>query len=217
MGAGQFDQGGLYNVSYTLGQTAAGPYGKFGEDEESYYFIGAGFQYIYQIGEFRFTISDIDIDLGLLSPGSHSAASNTLGISTRGAGGYTIYAYEQYPLAHVAGLDFIPDTDCDDGFTCTPSLAKPWTDESVPGFGFNAQGDNVSQDFTTANPDCLTNDQCFRPFANASAGDNMEAIMESEEIASNEQATITYKAGIGGGQAAGRYETGIIYVVVPGY
>ena len=217
MGSGKFDQGTAYNVSYTLGQSGAGPYGSYGESENSYYFIGAGFQYIYQIGEFSFTISDIDIDLGELMPGTHNTGSNVLTISTRGAGGYTIYTYEQYPLAHANGLDFIADTSCDTGYTCTVTAAKPWMTESIAGFGFNAVGDNVSTDFTTANPVCITDTQCFRPFANVSGGGTMQAIMSSTDIAKDEQATITYKAGIEGDQVAGQYETGIIYVAVPGY
>jgi len=216
MGAGK-REGTLYNVSYTLGQTGAGPYGDFGAGSSTY-FIGAGFQYIYQIGTFGFSISDIDIDLGSLAPGAHNSANNTLTISTRGAGGYSIYTYEQHRLALQGGTDWIPDTQCDPGYTCTVSSAKPWTDQDEPGFGFNAQGDNVSADFTAAgNADCSSDDECFRPFADASQGGNMQVIMSSTNIARSEQAQITYKAGISGDQTAGNYQTGIIYVAVPGY
>jgi len=215
MGAGK-REGTLYNVSYTLGQTAAGPYGDYGPG--STYFVGAGFQYIYQIGDFAFTISDTDIQLGYLTPGIHNDAQNTLTISTRGAGGYTVYAYEQYRLAHQGGLDWIPNTSCDPGYTCTVDSAKPWIDEDEPGFGYNAQGDTVSSDFTQAgNLDCSSDDECFRPFADASLGGVMQAVMSDLNIAKNEQALITYKAGVDGSQTAGRYETGIVYVAVPGY
>jgi hypothetical protein len=217
MGAGQFDPSTSYNMTYTLGQIAAGPYGDYGDDEESYYFIGAGFQYIYQIGTFSFSISDIDIDLGTLTPGSHNTGTNYITISTRGAGGYTIYSYEQYRLAHRGGLDFIDDTECDVGYTCYVDQAEPWQTESVPGFGFNISGDNVAEDFTTANPNCIDNTYCFRPFADVSTGGTMQEIMGSEAIANSERADIIYKAGIDGAQAAGHYETGIVFVAVPGY
>lgn len=218
MGAGKYDDpSNAYNVSYTLGQTAAGPYGTYAEGEDSYYFIGAGFQYIYQIGEFAFSISDINIDLGQLVPGAHNTDTNTITISTRGGGGYSIYAYEQYPLSHIGGTDYIPNTTCDTGYTCTTSAAKPWLTETIPGFGFNANGDNVSTDFTTTNPICLTNTDCFRPFANAAASQPMQVIMSSTAIADEESATITYKAGVAGDRAAGRYETNIVFVAVPGY
>lgn len=215
MGAGK-REGTLYNVSYTLGQTGAGPYGDFG-DTGSYYFVGAGFQYIYQIGDFSFTISDTDLDLGELTPGAHNTVNNTLTISTRGAGGYTVYAYELHRLALEGGTAWIPDTECDPGYTCTVDDAKPWIVTSEPGFGYNAQGDTVSQDFTASNLDCSTDDECFRPFADASQGGTMQVVMSSDVIARNEEALITYKAGISGAQAAGRYSTGIVYVAVPGY
>ena len=217
MGAGQFDPSTSYNMTYTLGQIAPGPYGDYGSDEESYYFIGAGFQYIYQIGTFNFTISDIDIDLGVLTPGSHNTGTNYITISTRGAGGYTIYAYEQYRLAHLGGLDFIKDTECDTGYTCYINQAEPWQSENIPGFGFNISGDNVAKDFTTANPSCINNTYCFRPFADVSTGGTMQTIMSSEKIAHIERADIIYKAGIDGAQTAGNYETGIVFVAVPGY
>ncbi len=217
MGAGQFNPGDSYNISYTLGQIAAGPYGDYGAEEESYYFIGAGFQYIYQIGNFNFTISDTNINLGTLTPGVHNTGSNYITINTRGAGGYTIYTYEQYPLTHQGGLNFIEDTTCDVGYTCYPDQAQPWQTESTPGFGYNVSGDNVETDLTTSNPNCLTDTYCFRPFANAAEGASMQPIMSSDAIANNERGDIIYKAGIEGGQAAGRYETGIVFVAVPGY
>ncbi len=215
MGAGK-REGSLYNVSYTLGQTAAGPYGDYGAGGSTY-FVGAGFQYIYQIGDFAFSISDTDLELGYLVPGIHASAQNTLTISTRGAGGYTVYAYEQHRLAHHGGLDWIPDTECDSG-TCAVNLAKPWINESVAGFGYNAQGNTVSDDFTAAgNLDCSSDDECFRPFADASQGGTMQVVMNSDVIARNEQALITYKAGVDASQTSGRYQTGIIYIAVPGY
>ncbi len=215
MGAGK-REGTLYNVSYTLGQTAAGPYGDFG-DTGSYYFVGAGFQYIYQIGEFRFTISDTDLDLGELTPGVHNTVQNTLTISTRGAGGYKVYTYELHRLMLANGLAWIPDTECDPGYSCNVDDAKPWINQNEPGFGYNAQGNTVEEDFTSDNPDCLADDECFRPFADASQGGSMQLVMSSDNVAKNEEALITYKAGIGGAQAAGHYTTGIVYIAVPGY
>jgi hypothetical protein len=45
----------------------------------------------------------------------------------------------------------------------------------------------------------------------------MQPVMSSANIVKDESVTITYKVGIAATQAAGDYETSIIYVAVPGY
>ncbi len=222
MGSGQTERqpGQSYSVSYTLGQTAAGPYGAYrGDPAGVNYFIGSGFQYIYQIKYFTFTISETNIDLGVLTPGIFSNASNQLYISTQGAGGYSVYAYELYPLMHRSGEAYIPDTLCNAGVTCDETEAKEWTDPDEPGFGFNAQGETVMTDFTSADIDCSADDVCFRQFADVSSAESMQKVMELDAgiRVADDTATITYRATIAGDQAAGNYETAIVYVAVPGY
>ncbi len=211
-------EGTEYILSYTLGQGAAGPYGAFNGNPDNFnYFIGGGFQYIYPFTKFEFIISDIDLDLGVLYPGNHATVTNTLTISTRGAGGYTIYAYEVYPLMHRGGTDQIDDTLCDGGYTCSESEAKPWIDEDIGGFGFNAQGDTVMSDFTSVDVDCSADNVCFRQFADVSGSETMQKVMESSALASGDTGLITYKAGLSGDESAGNYETAIVYIAVPGY
>lgn len=194
-----------YNVTDTVGQTFAGPFGQYGSSD---YFLGAGFQYIYQIGTFAFSISDLDIPLGSLTPGVHSTGNNILTISTKGAGGFSVYAYQVNPLRHTSGTPDIPNTTCDSG-TCTISTAGVWIDQSIPGFGFNADGTTAQSDFIDTT--------YFRPFANDEVAEQMQPVMSSPNVANDETVTITYKAGISSLQAAGDYETSIIYVAVPGY
>jgi len=196
-----------YKVTDTVGQTGAGPYGQYGV---SSYFVGGGFQYIYQIDQFAFSISKLAIDLGELTAGAHNTDALTLSITTGGAGGYAIYTYETKPLTHENGSNTIADTTCDSG-TCSESSAGLWTNTSIGGFGFNATGSSdVSSDF-------LTTDH-FRQFADSSAAESMQAIMSSNDIVENETATITYKAGLNSAsQAAGRYDTATVFVAVPGY
>lgn len=194
-----------FNVTDTVGQTAAGPFGEYGS---SSYFVGAGFQYIYQIGQFYFSISDVDIDLGELITGSHNTDSNVLTIYTKGAGGYTVYAYEAHPLEHSTGDYNIPDTTCDDSL-CDETTATIWSDQNIPGFGFNISGDHVSSDFI--------NNTYFRQFADQSSAENAQVVMSSANIAQGDQATVTYKAGVNSSQAAGNYQTNIVYIAVPGF
>jgi hypothetical protein len=194
-----------YNLTDTVGQTAAGPFGSYGGSD---YFVGSGFQYIYQIDDFSFTISDLAIDLGTLTPGSHNTDSNVLTITTRGGGGYTVYAYEQHPLRHEGGSVDIPDTTCDTT-TCDETNADPWTNTSIAGFGFNSDGTTAPSDFVDTT--------YFRQFADNSSAETMQAVMSSSNIGDADTSTITYKAGIVGTQAAGNYETGVVFVAVPGF
>ncbi|MDQ5950827.1 MAG: hypothetical protein QG639_103 [Patescibacteria group bacterium] len=193
-----------YNVTDTVGQTGAGPYGEYGV---SNYFIGGGFQYIYQIDEFFFQISKVYVDLGELTPGSHNSDSHTLTISTRN-GGYTVYAYEEHPLQHTSGLYSIDDTTCD-ASNCDETTAGLWQTQTVPGFGFNMSGDDIPLDFVNAD--------YYRQFANNATAETMQVVMSSPNVTNNNQSTVTYKAGIAGDQAAGRYETAIVYIAVPSY
>lgn len=194
-----------YNVTDTVGQIANGPYGQYGS---SNYVIGAGFQYIYTIDTFSFRITDVSVELGELALGSHATATHDLIVNTKGAGGYYVYAYEKHPLRHVNGTPDITDTACNSG-TCTISTAGVWNNTSIPGFGYNMSGDDVPADFI--------NSTYFRPFADDSASDQMQVVMSSNNIAKDRTATVTYKAGISGSQAAGDYETNVVYIAVPGY
>lgn len=194
-----------YNVTDTVGQTAAGPFGEYGSTS---YFVGAGFQYIYQIDKFSFSISDININLGELTAGVHNSDTNVLSISTKGAGGYSIYAYEAHPLQHSNGTSNIADTTCDDGL-CSQTGATVWSDQNIPGFGFNMTGSQVASDFQ--------NSTYYRQFADQSLSEDAQVIMSSDNIVQNEKATVTYKAGISGFQDAGNYQTHIIFIAVPKY
>lgn len=194
-----------YTVTDTVGQTAAGPYGAYGS---SGYVVGGGFQYIYPFSQFSFTISQLDIDLGTLTPDSHNTDTNTLTVTAPGASGYQVYAYEDHPLQTLSGANQIADTTCDSG-TCTESTAQVWTNQSIPGFGFTATGDDVASDFI--------NTSYFRQFADAASVEPMELIMSRSTSGKNRAATITYKAGITGNQAAGVYQTAIKYIAVPAY
>ncbi|NCO12619.1 hypothetical protein GW926_03740 [Candidatus Pacearchaeota archaeon] len=194
-----------YNVTDTVGQVANGPYGAYGS---STYFVGGGFQYIYQIDSFAFTISDVSVELGEIIPNTHSSASHDLTITSRGAGGYIIYAYEDHPLRHTNNSTDIPDTACD-AASCTISNAEVWTNTSIPGFGFNMTGNDVPSDFTDST--------YFRPFADDESGDPMQIVMSSSNIANARTSTVTYKAGVDVTQSSGNYQTNISYVAVPGY
>jgi hypothetical protein len=191
-----------YNVTDTVGQDAAGLF------SGSSYQVGSGFQYIYQIGRFSFQVSRVAVDLGTLIIGTHNTGSHNLVVSTRGGYGYIVYAFELNPLRRSDHSTFIPDTTCDAG-TCSQTAAGVWTNQSIAGFGFNMTGHDIPGDFV--------NSTYFRQFANNEASEAMQTVMSSANEATNRTSTVTMKAGISSSQAAGDYQTGIVYVAVPGY
>ena len=194
-----------YNVTDTVGQTGAGPYGQYGS---SAYFVGSGFQYIYQIDDFSFQVSKTLIDLGELVENTHSTDSHTLTITTKGAGGYSVYAFEEHPLRQVQGSQEIPNTTCNSGI-CSHTAAGVWTDQTIAGFGYNMAGNDI--------PGHFIDNTYFKSFADNEAAQDMQVVMSSSNVANQRQATVTYKAGAGGSQASGTYETSVVYVAVPGY
>ena len=192
-----------YTLSDTVGQNAPGPY------SSSLYKIGAGFWYIKQIIPFSFSISQVNLDFGILSANTPKTLTNTLTISAGGAGGYQVTAFENHPLKTAAN-DYIPDTLGDNG-TASETQADTWTQNSVYGFGFNIQGDDIPGDFIDST--------YFRQFADPTATPPEEAqiVMSSNQVTRHSEATVTYKINISGTQAAGRYQNQIVYIATPIY
>lgn len=195
-----------FSLTDTMGGLAVGPYGAYGS---SSYFIGSGFQYIYQIDSFAFSISKLNIELGELFANSFNSDDQVLTVTTNGASGYSVYAFANHPLRLAADPSvIIPDTTCD-ASDCDEALAASWTDASKAGFGFNVTGDDVMSDFVNIN--------YFRQFANNLASEPMQKIMGSTEVALGSSATVTYKASMPADQQAGAYQTSIVFVAVPAY
>jgi len=197
--------GETYDVTTTLGQNFAGPYGEYGV---SNYFLGSGFQYIYQIKAFRFRLGSTLVDLGLLTSSAHNTATHDIYVTAPGAGGYSVYTYELHPLQTLSGDSAVADTTCDNN-DCDEDTAGEWINPDIGGFGFNVSGDDKIGKFLS--------DDYFMQFANRATNEPMQIIMSSAKAAFDRTASVTYKAGLRGSEAAGRYQTGIVYVAVPGY
>ncbi|MBI5151092.1 MAG: hypothetical protein HZA34_00800 [Candidatus Pacebacteria bacterium] len=191
-----------YKVTDTVGQNAPGKYGTTG------YIVKAGFQYIYTIGNFSFSISNTMINFGLLTPNTFATGTTTLTVSAKGAGGYTVTTYENYPLKKIGTSATIADTTCNAG-TCTEGTAGVWTDATKPGFGYNMTGSDIPAAFVDAT--------YFKQFANYSQNEPPQTIMSNAGVVKNRQATVTYKVAVSGNQTAGNYENNITYIATPGY
>jgi len=190
-----------YNLTDTVGQTAAGLFTSLG------YSVKAGFQYLYTLYDFSFSLSSLAIDFGPLTPDFFQTAFHTLTVSAPGQG-YSVSALASSRLKNFATSDFIPATTCNSG-TCTATTAGIWDDTSDYGFGYNLVGDDISGDFV--------DDTYFRPFADASLGDSPAVIMSTTAAGQNRSATITYQLNPSASQAAGNYSALITYIATPTY
>ncbi len=189
-----------YNLGITGGQTAPGAFLSSG------YQLLAGFWYIKTIIPFSFTIDDISIDFGTLTPNQFSTQTNNLTVSAGGAGGYQVTASESAVLTSSGGTATIPDTSCNGGSdTCSVTLAKPWTDTTQYGFGYNMSGDDIPVDFVDST--------YFRPFSFSSSAVIMSSSDVTRDPPSNTaNAQVTYKINISGSQAAGDYENYVMFI-----
>ncbi len=193
-----------YDLSITLGQTAAGKF------QSSGYVIKAGFQYIHSIIPFRFSISNTLLDFGSLTPNTPKTVQTTLTVYFGGAGDYKVTVAELGPLRTLDNTSTIPDTSCDGGTnTCTESSAKPWTSSLAYGFGYNMSGDDIPNDFIDST--------YYRPFPDKLSGESPEIIMTSQNVGKNRQATMTLKVNVSPVQPAGNYQTILHFVATPSY
>lgn len=192
-----------YKLADTVGQLAAGQYLSNG------YVVKAGFQYLHSIIPFRFSISDTNINLGELVPGTLSTATTNLTVYSGGAGQYQVTAIEEGPLITQSG-SAIPDTICDGGGnTCSESLAKVWSSHSAYGFGYSMSGNNIPADFINSN--------YYRPFPDRTSAESPATVMTSTNVGKNRQSTVTFKTNISSIQPAGSYQTVINFVATPSY
>lgn len=188
-----------YNLTDTVGQIAAEFFSSTG------YHVKAGFQYLYTLYDFSFTISSSTVDLSLI-PNTFSTSSHTLTVTAPGQG-YSVLAYETSKLTNADG-DQIPDTTCDSG-PCDEDTAQIWTTATNNGFGYNVSGDDHDPDFATTS--------YFRPFPDFSASESPATVMITSAAGKNRTATVTYKLSPSSDQASGSYTTQIIFIATPVY
>ena len=196
-----------YNILDTVGQTAPGEYDSAG------FKVKAGFPYIKTIIPFSFTISDLSIDFGALTPGAFPVVppTNTLTVSSGGAAGYSVTAYEDRPLTLQSGAATIPDTTCNSG-ACSETAAGVWNDTAKYGFGYNMSGNDVP-----TGPTHFVNSTYFKQFADAALSEPAQTVMSSANVGTNRIATVTYQINVPSTQTAGDYENSIVFIATPAY
>lgn len=191
-----------YKLDSTIGQGAAGLFSSSG------YRVKSGFQYIHSIIPFSFSVSDIQINFGSLTPNSFSTDSSTLTVSAGGAGGYSVTAAEKTPLKSSNNLNTIADTTCNGG-GCTEVTAAVWNSTSAYGFGYNMTGNDVPAGFVDST--------YFKQFADLSNSETPQIVMSSVNVGTSRVATIAYKINVSAVQPAGSYQNVILFTAIPSY
>lgn len=205
MGAGN-PVSGSYKLGITMGQNAPATY------ESNGYTIRAGFQYIHSIIPFTFSLSDISLDFGSLTPDVlTNEQSTTLKVNSGSAGGYQVTVQENDPLTS-GGASTIADTTCDGGDTCTHVDAGTWAQTSTYGFGYTISGDDVPAEFSGSK---------YKNFADV-PGDTPQRVMgktvaEGHEAGRSKTATMSARINISTIQAAGRYQNILTFIATPTY
>lgn len=193
--------GATFSLTDTVGQTAPGQFGSTGS------IVKSGFQYLYPFEEFSFRVDTLDVNLGQLTPNIFATATQTLEVTSKGLGGYSVSAFEEHPLQHtVTTATNIADTLCD--VICSETLAGSWNATSRFGFGFNISGADVPADFVNAS--------YFRQFADQSASETPQVVMSST-LDTNATGVVTYKANVSSTQPIGTYQTVVTYTAIPGF
>jgi hypothetical protein len=167
--------------------------------------VKLGFQYIYPFA-FRFSISSIFIDFGIISPTIPVTRSNQLTVTNHSAYGYQVTVSQDHNLRVDSTGNEIPATTCDGG-SCTPTTAAAWTSSLVYGFGYrcdNVSGTDCDAQFSTGT--------FYKPFV---ASPSAVVVMSSTTVGTNRKTNVTYKVNVSGSQAPGLYKNILNYIATP--
>jgi hypothetical protein len=203
MSAGKPDNE-AYALSFTAGQIAPGLY------TGTNYILRSGFQYIYALIPFAFSIDNTKIDFGSLSPANPVTRTNILSVSNQSAGGYTVTAFENHQLFDPAHGQYIPDTTCDSG-SCSEALASAWTSTLTYGFGYRCDIVNL---VNYCNTD-FSNSDYYKQFADDSKTETHQMVFSSTKTGRNQRAQVTYKVNVSSLQPAGSYSNRITFIATP--
>ncbi len=201
--AGESDGSG-YSLNITGGQTGAGLY------SGTNYTVRSGFQYISSIIPFSFSISQLIIDFGALSPTNPVSRTNILTIDNQSAGGYSVKAYQNHHLLDPATGAVIPDTTCDGG-TCNETTSAAWANTLTYGFGYRC--DPVTTNYCASG---FASSGYYKQFADKESNETEQTVMLGQ-AGRDQQAEITYKVNISSSQPAGLYTNVITYIATPTY
>jgi hypothetical protein len=142
------------------------------------------------------------ISFGTLIPGMDAIAIQRFNISTNAGTGYQIFVYNSQSLVSNNGEEILPVSSLNSAPSAWPSNIDP------SAFGYHTGDDTLSG----ASPSRFAPNNTYAKFET-----NMQEVSYSEIPVSGETVDIVFRANITENQAAGDYETDIIYIMVPSF
>lgn len=155
-----------------------------------------------------FSLSNALIDLGDLTLHKENSKSVSVDLNSN-IQMSQLGIMQEYSLKSPSG-EIIEETKCDDEQNpCNNALAKTWSSPTQYGFGYNAQGENVGQDFV--------GNTFYRPLPNQNQDKLPITLMINNMNKTKSHAIITFKINVNPSQAVGTYDTIIDFIALPGY
>ncbi len=161
------------------------------------------------IDSFAFKLSQTIIDFGALSATNPVIRTSELSFTNPSFGAQVI-TYENSPLISI-GKSVIPDTTCDNG-SCTQSVPAIWENALTYGFGYRCES-SIREvcDLGFSNADV------FKQFADSSANETPQPILQSTQSVPTVKGKIVYKVNISGTQPLGAYANTITFIAIPNF
>ena len=195
-----------YNLNDTSDQITSKP------TESKNFKIKTGFDNYPHSSLFSFSISNMIIDFGTLSPTNPITRAITLTVNSANTQGFNITSTQNHELVNTSTKATIPDTSCDDG-KCSENISSKWINTLTYGFGYRCERENST---CVANDSSFVPENYFKQFPNASKDEPTSFIL-SGGAENNLEATILYKVNISSSQPVRAYSNEITFLATPNY
>jgi len=160
------------------------------------------------------------LPFGTISSDTFYNECQRLTVGTNAAGGYSTTV--QTTTLPTSGANTIAKGSCDTSPACSITVSEPWSTATNNGYAYcmkDQTGDGAATadatDWATAEQ-CAGGSQAFKLVARANASETPEPVMASAgATTTNDVSDIGFRMSIGSGQAAGTYNTVVIYIATP--
>lgn len=177
-----------------------------------------GIKSINTMPPFSFSISNSQINFGILSPANPIVRTTTLSISGDMIA-YQIQAFSDHALSTSNG-ESIPDSTCDDG-ACSEQKDSIWKSILTYGYGFRCETQEgyacLSDHKNLGTESGLESLDYFRQFADISKNELSQTITKGILTGKEENTQITFKVNKSGTQKPGSFSNTVTFIAVPNF